>query len=165
MRMRQLVHDNRAHPVVRAHAEAAVVGVRAGDRAGELRAIYDWITARADYRNDPNGAEWLQAPWAVLQCVIDAGERPQLDCDDFTDLALAMLESVGHETAFHVVSQRADRQYNHVYGLDYIGDVAVRVDLVDAYRPAGASPPPETRTMTVDVNGGGAAMMTPWWVN
>jgi len=163
MAMRDLVRDNRVHPTVREHAEDAVSGVPAGDRSAEVRAIYDWITARADYRRDPNGAEWLQAPWAVLACQIDAGIRPQLDCDDFTDLSLAMLESIGHETAFQVVSQLPTGEFNHVYGLDYIGAVAVRVDLVDFYRPAGSSVPAETRTMTVDVNGGGIASR-PWWV-
>ncbi len=161
--MRALVRENRTLPFVRARAEDAVAGVPAGDRVAELRAVYDWITARADYRRDPNGAEWLQAPWAVLACQIDEGIRPQLDCDDLTDLALAMLESLGHDTAFHVVSQLPTGEFNHVYGLDYIGAVAVRVDLVDAYRPRGWSAPAETRTMTVDVNGGPVAM-APWWI-
>jgi len=163
MVMRQLIRDNRTLPTVRAHAEDAVAGVPAGDRVAELRALYDWITARADYRRDPNGAEWLQAPWAVLVCQIDEGIRPQLDCDDLTDLSLAMLESLGHDTALHVVSQLPSREFNHVLGLDYIGDVAVRVDLVDAYRPNGARAPATTRELTVDVNGGGLAMQ-PWWI-
>jgi hypothetical protein len=164
MKMRELVLENRAHPIVRDHAEAAVSGVHAGDRMAEARAIHDWITARADYRRDPNGAEWLQAPWAVLACQMDVGIRAQLDCDDFTDLSLAMLESIGHETALQIVSELPTREFNHVYGLDYIGNVAVRLDLTNAYRPAGAGGrPPETRAMTVDINGGLIAA-SPWWV-
>lgn len=161
--MRELVRENRTLPLVRARAEDAVTGVSAGDRLAELRAVYDWIAARADYRRDPNGAEWLQAPWSVLACQIDEGVRPQLDCDDLTSLSLAMLEALGHDTAFRVVSQLPTGEFNHVYGLAYVGPVAVRVDLVDAYRPPGWSAPAETRALTVDVNGGGLAM-TPWWI-
>jgi len=162
MVMRQLVRDNRTHPIVRGHAEQAVAGVQAGARPYEARAIYDWITRRCDYRHDPNGAEWLQAPWAVLACQIDQAIRPQLDCDDFTDLSLAMLESIGHVTAFNVVSQLPTREFNHVYGLDYVGRDALRVDLVDAYRPRGAAIPEDTRSMIVDVNGG-SVVPGPWW--
>jgi hypothetical protein len=162
MVMRDLIRRDRTHPVVRARAEEAVASLRTPERVAEVQAVYDWITQRSDYRRDPNGAEWLQAPWALLACQIDVGQRPQIDCDDFTDLSLAMLESLGHETAIHVVSQLPSRAFNHVYGLDYIGPNAVRVDLVEFYRPPGATPPDETRTMTIDVNGNQIAA-APWW--
>ncbi len=149
--MRNLIRANRGHPIVRDHAEQAVAGVPPGDGLAEIAAVRDYVTTRVDYRQDPNGVEWLQAPWLVLACQIDRGSRPQLDCDDLTDLTLAMLESIGHRTAMRIVSHRPDRQFNHVYGLDHVGGATVKLDLVETWRPAGRTPPPETRALEVEV--------------
>lgn len=150
--MRELVRQARGQPVVRRHAEAAVTGVRPGDMRAEIVAVRDYVGARVEYRRDPSHVEWLQAPAWVLGCQVARGQVPQLDCDDLTDLSLALLEALGHRTAFQVVSHRPDRQFNHVYGLDLTrpGE-AVKLDLVDLWRPPGAPRPPETRTLTVAV--------------
>ena len=58
--------------------------------------------------------------------------------------------ALGHRTAFRVVSHRPDRQFNHVYGLDLtVPGQAVKVDLVDAWRPLGRTAPLETRAMEI----------------
>jgi len=149
--MRELVQVNRGLPVVRGHYEAAVTGAPIGDPVAEVAAVHRYLARRVEYRQDPNGVEWLQAPWVVLACQIDRGLVPQLDCDDLTDLELAVLESGGHRTAFRVVSHRPDRQFNHVYGLALVGDLAVKLDLVEVWRPAGARPPAETRSLEMEV--------------
>ncbi len=152
--MRQLIKENRGHPVVRAHAEAAVTGLGPLDPIGELAAVRDYVGARVQYRRDPTAVEWLQAPWMVLACQIERGSRPQLDCDDLTDLSLAMLEAVGHETTIIIVSQRPDRQFNHVYGGSLIRDTVVPLDLVELWRPAGARAPRETRRVAIETETG-----------
>jgi len=149
--MRELVRDNRGHPLVRAHAERAVAGVRPGDSLAETLAVRDYLVGLVDYRQDPNGVEWLQAPWAVFACQIDRGIRPQLDCDDLTMLALAPLESIGLHTKFRVVSHRADRQFTHVYGLVQLGREWAKLDLVESWRPEGRATPAETRALEVEV--------------
>jgi len=149
--MRELVRESRGHPVVRAHAERAVAGVPPGDSLAEVLAVRDYLVSLVDYRQDPNGVEWLQAPWAVFACQIDRGTRPQLDCDDLTMFAAAPLEAIGHHTKFRVVSHRPDRQFNHVYGLVQLGREWAALDLVESWRPAGRTPPAETRALEVEV--------------
>lgn len=150
--MRELVRENRGHPIVRAHAETAVAGVAPGDALAEVLAIRAYLAARVEYRRDPNHVEWLQAPWVVLACQIEAGRTPQLDCDDLTMLSLALLEAAGFATAFRVVSHRPDRAFNHVYGLVELapGDWR-RFDLVELWRPPGAPAPTETRVLDQEV--------------
>jgi len=149
--MRQLVRESRGHPIVRAHAERAVAGVSPGDALAEVLAVRDYLVRLVDYRQDPNGVEWLQAPWAVFACQIDRGTRPQLDCDDLTMFAAAPLEAIGHHTRFRAVSHRPDRQLNHVYGLVQIGREWAVLDLVESWRPEGRTPPAETRALEVEV--------------
>lgn len=152
--MRDLIKENRGHPAVRAHAEAAVTGLGPMDPVGELAAVRDYLGARVQYRRDPNAVEWLQAPWMVLACQVERGIVPQLDCDDLTDLSLALLEAVGHETAIIIVSHRPDRQFNHVYGGSRIRDAVVPLDLVELWRPPGARAPRESRRWVLDTETG-----------
>lgn len=148
--MAALVQAARGQPGVRAWAERAVAGVRPGDILAEIVAVRDFIADRVEYRRDPDRVEWLQTPWYVLDCQVARGRVPQLDCDDLTTLSLALLGALGHRTAFRVVSHRPDGQFNHVYGLDLtLPGPAVKVDLVDAWRPLGRAAPAETRWMEV----------------
>jgi len=149
--MRGLVERARGHPVVRHHAELAVQGVRPGHALAEVLAVRDYVARHTEYRRDPRAVEWLQAPWHVLRCQVEHGSIPQLDCDDLTDLSLSLVETLGHKTAFRVVSHRPDRQFNHVYGLVQVGPEWWRLDLVDTWRPPGARTPAETRVLDVAV--------------
>jgi hypothetical protein len=149
--MRELITAGSAHPLVRDHAERAVVGVRPGQRLEEIRRVRDYLAARVEYRRDPVSAEWIQTPWRILG-QIDQGRRPQLDCDDLTVVSLAMLGAVGYDGIVKVVSTRPDGAFNHVYGLvELDDDVVVPLDLTRAWAPRGAPWPDETRSIELPV--------------
>lgn len=128
--MRDLIRKGQGHPVVRAHAEAAVRGLPPARPLEELRAVYDYIGDRVDYRRDPLINEWIRTPWYILACELDKGIRPQLDCDDLTTLSLAMITALGHDAWIHVDSQPPARgEYNHVYGIAVAQGSRVPIDL------------------------------------
>ncbi len=141
--MGQMIEHGGLHPAVRAAAEEAVAYLP-HDQGAEVDAIADWILGRVDYRPDPIRSEWLQMPWWVL-ARIDQGERPQLDCDDLTLLALAMLESLGFPTALRVVATQPDEVLDHVAALVEIDGRLERLDLTLGF--SGGAPGPEYRAM------------------
>jgi hypothetical protein len=144
--MRQLVEAGSGHPLVRTHAERAVVGVRPGRRVEEIRRVRDYLAPRVEYRRDPVTHEWIQTPWRVC-AQIDQGLRPQLDCDDLTVLSLALLGAIGYDGIIKVVSTRPDGAFNHVYGMVEVDDdTVVPLDMTRAWAPPGAPWPTETRT-------------------
>ena len=67
---------------------------QAGARSQEAEneAVRRWIKAAIDYRQDPDGVEYLQDPIYVLT-VSRCG-----DCDDMACLASTLLACIGHET-------------------------------------------------------------------
>lgn len=62
----------------------------------ELAALYMWARDNIRYRFDPVGIEWVQAPWVTVQ------ERAG-DCDDFTTLLSALVQSLGHRVRYRTV--------------------------------------------------------------
>lgn len=138
--MRELIHAGMSHPVVRRHAEAAVADVRPGDYAGELAAVARYLAARTVYRRDPEDTEYLQAPWWVLQCGIERGTRPALDCDDLVVLSLTMLGSLGFRTMIRLVSTDPAGEFAHTYGLAEVRGEWVEVDLTRAWTPSSPRP-------------------------
>ena len=149
--MKQLIQAGAGVPVVRDHAERAVVGVSPGRPLEELRALVTYIKGHVNYRRDPVTHEWIKTPWLVA-CQITQGRVPQLDCDDLTVFSLALAGSIGFDTIIRVVSTRRDEQFNHVYGLVELDDATVvPLDLVRAWAPKRSPWPRETRVMEVAV--------------
>lgn len=155
--MRDLIAEAQQYPVVRAHAERAVRGVPPGQPLQEIRAVYDYLGRRVEYRRDPRLHEWIRTPWYLLTCELDRGQTPQLDCDDLVTLSLALLSSVGFDTAIRVVAIPRpgvpdNREYNHVYGLVELGPSrVVPVDLTRYHVPSSAPWPLERRAFEVAV--------------
>jgi len=149
--MRRLIRESTPHPAIRRHTERAVEGLPPGQPLEEIRAVYEYVANITDYRRDPYDVEQLVAPWSVLECTVDQGRRPQLDCDDLTMLSLSMLGSIGFPTVIRVVSTRQDGQYNHVYGLAEVGEYLVPLDLTRARQDPDAPRRPEMRAFEVPV--------------
>lgn len=148
--MRDLIRQGAAHPVVREHAELAVLGLGPKRQLGQALAIRDWVRDHAEYLRDSFRVEWLQTPWYVLTCKIDRGYKAQLDCDDLTDLSLSMLASIGFPTKIRVVSTRPDGQYNHVYGAVRVGSQWWKLDMTKAWDVDEAGRP-EVRAFEIEV--------------
>ena len=158
--MSELVQAGAEHPVVRWAAEDAVAGVHPRDLLGQVTSVRDWIAARTEYRRDPIAAEWLQTPWYVIRCQIAQGRVPQLDCDDLTDLSLAMLGTLGFPADLRVVSTRPDQRFNHVYGLVAIDRDRWALDMTRSWARPGSMPARETRGRTLPVL---PARARPFW--
>jgi len=83
-------------------------GVEARDWAGEIQAIFDWVTDNIRYTKDPYELETVHSPDAILE--LRAG-----DCDDQSIILAALLQSLGHKTRFKVIASRNAQVFNHVY--------------------------------------------------
>jgi hypothetical protein len=72
-------------------------------------ALYTWITKNINYVRDPWNIERIQSPDVTLRQ--QAG-----DCDDHAILSAALLQSLGIQTGFRIVS-RTGRTYDHIYSV------------------------------------------------
>jgi hypothetical protein len=72
-------------------------------------AIYKWITRNINYVRDPWNIERIQSPDVTIRQ--QAG-----DCDDHAILSAALLQSLGIQTGFRIVS-RSGHSYDHIYAV------------------------------------------------
>jgi len=70
-------------------------------------AIYKWMTSNINYVRDPWNIERIQSPDVTLR-------QKAGDCDDHAILSAALLQSLGIQTGFRIVS-RTGRTYDHIY--------------------------------------------------
>jgi len=70
-------------------------------------AIYKWITSNINYVRDPWNIERIQSPDVTIR-------QKAGDCDDHAILSAALLQSLGIQTGFRIVS-RTGRTYDHIY--------------------------------------------------
>ncbi|WP_310681597.1 transglutaminase-like domain-containing protein [Aliifodinibius sp. S!AR15-10] len=69
--------------------------------------IYKWMTRNINYVRDPWNIERIQSPDVTLK-------QKAGDCDDHAILSAALLQSLGIQTGFRIVS-RTGRNYDHIY--------------------------------------------------
>lgn len=122
-KMRALVREARTLPVIRNLAIAITAHVRNKDRAGEVRAIHEWVKKNIRYVKDVVGVETLTAPAYTLS--LKAG-----DCDDHSMLVASLLESIGHPARFAAVGTSPER-FNHVFTETRLGSRWVSVETTE----------------------------------
>jgi transglutaminase-like putative cysteine protease len=110
-------------------------GVRAKDRLGEVRALFEWVRRNIRYTRDIFQVELLHTARRMLE--LRAG-----DCDDMTILLGAMLVSTGHPVRLALAGFRPDRphSYSHVYPETLVRGHWLAVDAT-MNRPIGWAPP------------------------
>ncbi len=150
--MRKQIRESSAHELVRKTAERLVANIQDRDRWGEASTIFRWVQSTTRYAPDPLGTEYVQSPPYVLEQVW-AGMRPSLDCDDYTVLTLALLRSLGFETAIRAVGLRGQDRFSHVYGLAKINGAWVPFDAVRKDQTLGWEVPVRTRIMDLPIEG------------
>lgn len=110
-RMYRLVDAGKTDPafqeIIRKVVNRAMPG-RWKNYRGEAETILAWVKRTINYRRDPVDVELLQDVWRTLDT--QAG-----DCDDFSVLLAASLESIGSPIRFVTVSTRQDHSPSHVY--------------------------------------------------
>lgn len=135
-KMERIVKESARNPYVRKWAERIIEGIAPNDKVGEAKAIYEYVRDATRYTRDPRGIEYLQTPQHALT-LLEYGEEPNLDCDDSSMLATALLSSVGFDTGVRIASYHKDRKFEHVYGVVGLNGKWVSVDAVRRDRPMG----------------------------
>src|SRR5271156_1627418 len=133
--MWRLIDDGVKDQTVNRQAIEIVRGVRQFDRAGEARAVYDWVRRNIRFTSDIAGKETLRSPREILH--VRAG-----DCDDFVILICALLGTIGHKMRITTVaSHPADPTiFTHVYPEDKVGPRWVALDAARRRPAIGKTP-------------------------
>ena len=134
--MNRLVKEGLKNPLIRLTALKIIkdAGVKGRDFNGEIRAIFDWVVANVRYTKDPYRLEMVHSPDVVLRMRVG-------DCDDMSILLASLLQSLGHETRFKVISSVDRASFNHVYAQVKAGNRWLSLDAtVPDARPGWESP-------------------------
>lgn len=116
-RIRDLTEKGKRDPQIYAFARRAV-NQRCGDRwctpeknnLAEVKAMFGAIRNNVRYTSDIRGIDSYQKPKHTL------GLRGG-DCDDFTSISCASLESIGIPCAFKAIRLKGSPEFNHIYAL------------------------------------------------
>ncbi|MGK7371009.1 MAG: transglutaminase-like domain-containing protein, partial [Candidatus Halalkalibacterium sp. M3_1C_030] len=90
---------------IRRNRDTGLPDMRSADRIAE--AIYRWMIRNTNYVRDPWDVERIQSPDVTLR-------QKAGDCDDHAILSATLLQSLGIQTGFRIVS-RTGRTYDHIY--------------------------------------------------
>lgn len=116
-RIRELTEKGKRDPKIYVFARHAV-NQKCGnkwctpekDNAAEVRAVFKAIRNNVRYTSDIRGIDSYQKPVHTL------GLRGG-DCDDFTSISCASLESIGIPCAFKAIRLKGSSEFNHIYAL------------------------------------------------
>lgn len=97
---------------VRRHSLTGQPDLRSADLIAEV--IYKWMVRNINYVRDPWNIERIQSPAVTL--AQKAG-----DCDDHAILGAALLQSLGIQTGFRIIS-RTGRTYDHIFAVYHSPD-------------------------------------------
>ena len=145
--MRQLIDEGKKDPVV--HELAANIlrkaRVRAFDWQGEVRAIYAAVKRNVRFTRDIRGKETLHAAREIIRLQIG-------DCDDFTILLCALLETVGVRTRIKTIAGdgRAPDTFTHVFPEALVDGKWIAVDAARRHPALGRQPRNAWRTRVWD---------------
>lgn len=131
--MRAAVRASKTDYFIRQTAAQIVSQVTAKDWFGEASALYEWVRDNIRYTLDPVDVELLHAPAQVLS-------QRAGDCDDFSILLAALLQSLGHPAAFKAVGFEPG-ELSHVYVLTLIGNRWWAADATESGKTFGWEPP------------------------
>lgn len=117
--IRQAALESQNFYPVRLLAEHICGRLRGKDYLSEILANHNFVGSRCRYMRDPRTVELVQAPYLVVEQLVQGGV-PQLDCDDMTAFEGALHLAVGCEVRFATVAFRhmfykGNRQYSHVF--------------------------------------------------
>jgi transglutaminase-like putative cysteine protease len=142
--MRAVVRQSKTDFFVRQTATQIVSQVTAKDWYGEACSLYEWVRDNIRYRLDPIDVELLHAPAQVLSQRVG-------DCDDFSILLAALLNSLGHPAAFKAVGFDAG-SLSHVYVVTLVGNRWWAADATEPSQKFGWEPPGIESQYVLNIN-------------
>ena len=92
---------------IRRHSETGQPDLRDVDQIAG--ALYKWMVRNINYVRDPWNIERIQSPDVTLR-------QKAGDCDDHAILGAALLQSLGIQTGFRIVS-RTGNNFDHIYAV------------------------------------------------
>ena len=132
-RMYQLIEQGKVDPKFQELVYSITKGLAGKDYRGELSRIFNWMKKHIRYTRDPYGVEMVQDVWATLK-------RERADCDDFTIILGAAVETMGAPVRIVTVSTRQDREPVHVYPEAFIAGRWTPIDATVAASYPGWKP-------------------------
>ena len=143
-------------------------GVRPKDYPGEIEALFEWVQRHVRYTRDTVRVEVLHSARRMLE--LRAG-----DCDDFSILLGALLESVGHPVRLVLTGPdpRRPRLFSHVYVEAFCRDRWIALDATMPHRMGWAPRAPVRKIIEIhrrsnmpaddrDLQGLGAVAVPDW---
>lgn len=116
----------------------------------KIRALFFFLANHTKYLKDTHGFELLKTPQISLQ-LMEVGDIPQLDCDDYVILSLSLLKSIGYPVAMRAIAMDEDKKLKHVYGLVKAKQSWIPIDLTKPENDIGWEYPYATRVITTKV--------------
>lgn len=147
-KMRDIINSSVRNYYVRRWAEV-ITDSSVDTDYGKVQAIYDFLFQRTRYLKDPLDVELIRTPPVLLQ-LIEAGDRPAVDCDDLSVLSLSLLKSIGFPVALRATSYHPDKRFRHIYGLVKVKNQWVPFELV-GHPGLGKEHPNITRIFDMEV--------------
>ncbi|MDP1694752.1 MAG: transglutaminase-like domain-containing protein [Candidatus Woesearchaeota archaeon] len=112
--MKKIIISSSSNWQVRQATAKIIEGLPWRDENAELRTIYQWVQENTRYVKDPHTLETLITPPTILND-IQLGNKPQMDCDDYSMLLASMYRSIGYPISLRVASYHPSGQFGHVY--------------------------------------------------
>lgn len=131
--MEKMIRDGVKDPLIRETAIGIVRGLPGKDYLGEIFRIYNWVKQNVRFTRDPVSLELLQSAARSLKGKVG-------DCDDYTVLLSALLQSLGHATRIKTIATRAS-EYHHVYPEVRVGEQWIPLDATQKQASPGWEPP------------------------
>lgn len=137
--MAKIIKESSENPYVRRWAEYIIEKIPR-DPYQRISAIFQYLQNHTQYEHDISSIELIRTPPVSLQ-LMEVGDTPVLDCDDYVVLSLSLLKSLGYKVAMRAAGYKTS-ELTHVYGLVNIGNSWVPYDLTQSwgmkYEPPGA---------------------------
>jgi len=147
--MKDIINKSSQDYYVRRWAEQ-IVGNSGKCDIDKVRAIFFFLANNTRYLKDPHGFELLKTPKISLE-LIEIGDTPQLDCDDYVILSLSLLKSIGYPVAMRAIAMEEDKKLKHVYGIVKTKQGWIPLDLTKPENDIGWEYPYATRIVTTTV--------------
>ena len=113
--IKEIIKRYKTTPAIRILIGKILNGVDGRDFKNVLDRIIKFVKEKVRYQKDVNEIETLQSPLRTIQLGFG-------DCDDFTILLATLFEAAGYPVKLVLVSNRADKIFNHIFinvcGLD-----------------------------------------------
>ncbi|MBT9159931.1 MAG: hypothetical protein DDT26_01203 [Dehalococcoidia bacterium] len=135
-------------PQIRELAEDIVSNVPERNKAGEIKAIHNWLLTNARFTRDPRGVELMESPQRL---VYEYRKRGKIlaDCESAAALHASLLGSIGHRVrAVLMDTNPLSRNFSHVIAQVYHSGQWVDLDASEEGRIGWS--PKHTRRLVID---------------